>query len=161
VITSASVPDGPNGPLIPEIHQAAPHAQYVGRRGEINVWDSADFVKAVEATGRKTLILAGTLTSVCMAFPSISAVTAGYKVYAVVDASGNWSKMATDLTVARIVQAGVIPIDTVAVISELQKTWNRPEALDFADLYADYPMPHYRLLIESYDKAQAVQKAKN
>jgi nicotinamidase-related amidase len=160
VITSASVPDGPNGPLIPEIHQAAPHAQYVGRRGEINVWDSADFVKAVEATGRKTLILAGTLTSVCMAFPSISAVTAGYKVYAVVDASGNWSKMATDLTVARIVQAGVIPIDTVAVISELQKTWNRPEAMDFADLYADYPMPHYRLLIESYDKAQAVQKAK-
>lgn len=90
-----------------------PHAQYVGRRGEINVWDSPDFVKAVEATGRKTLILAGTLTSVCMAFPSISAVAAGYKVYAVVDASGNWSKMATDLTVARIVQAGVIPIDTL------------------------------------------------
>ena len=77
VITSASVPDGPNGPLIPEIHQAAPHAQYVGRRGEINVWDSPDFVKAVEATGRKTLILAGTLTSVCMAFPSISAVADG------------------------------------------------------------------------------------
>lgn len=69
--------------------------------------------------------------------------------------------MATELTVARIVQAGVIPIDTVAVISELQKTWNRPEALDFADLYADYSMPHYRLLIESYDKAQSVQKTKN
>lgn len=161
VITSASVPDGPNGPLIPEIHQAAPHAQYVGRRGEINVWDSPDFVKAVEATGRKTLILAGTLTSVCMAFPAISAVTAGYKVYAVVDASGNWSKMGTDLTVARIMQAGVIPIDTLAVISELQQTWNRPEAMEFADIYADFPMPHYRLLIESYDKAQAVQKAKS
>lgn len=161
VITSASVPDGPNGPLIPEIRQAAPHAQYVGRRGEINVWDSADFVKAVEATGRKTLILAGTLTSVCMAFPAISAAAAGYTVYAVVDASGNWSKMATDLTIARIVQAGVIPIDTVAVISELQKTWNRPEAPEFANLYADQPMPHYRLLIESYEKAQAVQKAKS
>ncbi|ODT72840.1 MAG: hydrolase [Nitrosomonadales bacterium SCN 54-20] len=160
VITSASVPDGPNGPLIPEIHQAAPHAQYVARRGEINVWDSPDFVKAVEATERKTLILAGTLTSVCMAFPSISAVAAGYTVYAVVDASGNWSKMGTELTIARIVQAGVIPIDTVAVISELQKTWNRPEAMGFADIYADYPMPHYRLLIESYDKAQAVQKEK-
>lgn len=161
VITSASVPDGPNGPLIPEIHQAAPHAQYVGRRGEINVWDSADFVKAVEATGRKTLILAGTLTSVCMAFPAISAVADGYKVYAVVDASGNWSAMGTELTIARIMQAGVIPIDTLAVISELQMTWNRPEAMEFADIYADFPMPHYRLLIESYDKAQAVQKAKN
>lgn len=68
VITSASVPDGPNGPLIPEIHQVAPHAQYVGRNGEINVWDSLDFVKAVKATGHKTLIIAGTLTSVCMVF---------------------------------------------------------------------------------------------
>ncbi|SUH38399.1 Nicotinamidase family protein YcaC [Salmonella enterica subsp. enterica] len=27
------------------------------------------FVKAVKATGRKTLIIAGTITSVCMAFP--------------------------------------------------------------------------------------------
>ncbi len=160
VITSASVPDGPNGPLIPEIHQAAPHAQYVGRHGEINVWDSPDFVSAVDATGRKTLILAGTLTSVCMAFPSISAVADGYRVYAVVDASGNWNKMATELTVARIMQAGVIAIDTVAVISELQKTWNRADATEFANLYADYAMPDYRLLIESYDKAQAVQKAK-
>ncbi len=160
VITSASVPDGPNGPLIPEIHEAAPHARYVGRHGEINVWDSPDFVEAVEETGRKTLILAGTLTSVCMAFPAISAVEAGYKVYAVVDASGNWSKMATDLTVARIMQAGVVPIDTVAVISELQKTWNRPDAVEFANLYADQPMPEYRLLIESYDKAQAVERNK-
>ena len=159
VITSASVPDGPNGPLIPEIHQAAPHAQYVGRHGEINVWDSPDFVKAVEAIDRKTLILAGTLTSVCMAFPSISAAAAGYKVYAVVDASGNWSKMATDLTIARYASR-CYSIDTVAVISELQKTWNRPDAVEFANIYADFPMPEYRLLIESYDKAQAVQKAK-
>lgn len=72
VITSAPVPGGPNGPLIPEIHQAAPHAQYVGRRGEINVWDSPDFVKAVEATGRKTLIIAGTLTTRSRLFQSCS-----------------------------------------------------------------------------------------
>jgi nicotinamidase-related amidase len=154
VITTASVPDGPNGPLIPEIHQAAPHAQFVARQGQINAWDMPNFVKAIEATGRKTLIIAGTLTSVCMAFPCISAKAAGYKVYAVVDASGNWSKMATDLTIARIVQAGVIPIDTFAVITELQQTWNRPDAMEFANLYADHPLPHYRLLMESYQKAQ-------
>jgi hypothetical protein len=82
-------------------------------------------------------------------------VAAGYKVYGVVDASGNWSKMATDLTIARIAQAGVIPIDTLAVIAELQKTWNRPDALEYANVFADYIMPHYRLLIESYQKAQS------
>jgi hypothetical protein len=80
-------------------------------------------------------------------------------VYGVVDALGKWSKTATDLTIARIMQAGVIPIDTLAVISELQKTWNRPDAMEFANLYADHPMPHYRLLIESYQQAQDVAKS--
>jgi hypothetical protein len=89
---------------------------------------------------------------------AVAAVAAGYKVYAVVDASGNWIKLATDLTIARIVQAGAIPIDTLAVILELQKTWNRPNAREFANLFADHPMPHYRLLIESYEKAQSVAK---
>ena len=156
VITTASVPDGPNGPLIPEIHQLAPHARYVARQGQINAWDMPDFVKAIEQTGRKTLVIAATQTSVCLAFPAICAVAAGYKVYAVVDASGNWSKMATDLTIARLAQAGAIPIDTLAVISELQQTWNRPDALDFANLFADHMMPDYRLLMESYAKAQEV-----
>ena len=69
VITTASVPQGPNGPLIPQIHEAAPHAQYVARKGEINAWDNAEFHAAVKATGKKTLVIAGTLTSVCLAFP--------------------------------------------------------------------------------------------
>ncbi len=159
VITTASEPEGPNGPVIPEIHQVAPHAQFVARQGQINAWDMPNFVKAIEATGRKTLIIAGTLTSVCLAFPCISAVAAGYKVYAVVDASGNWSKMATDLTIARLAQAGVIPIDTMAVVSELQKTWNRPDALEYANLFADYMMPNYRLLMESHQKAQDATKS--
>src|SRR5437879_2009398 len=81
VITTASVPQGPNGPLIPEIHQNAPHAKYVARKGEINAWDNPDFVAAVKATGRQTLIIAGTITSICMAFPAISAVAEGYKVF--------------------------------------------------------------------------------
>lgn len=155
VITTASVPQGPNGPLIPEIHQFAPHAQYVARKGQINAWDNPDYVAAVKATGKKTLIIAGTITSVCMAFPSISAVHAGYKVFAVVDASGTYSKMAQEITLARVVQAGVVPIDTGAVLSELQKTWNREDAQQWAEAYTNV-FPPYALLIESYMKAQEV-----
>jgi Amidases related to nicotinamidase len=134
VITTASVPQGPNGPLIPEIHKNAPHAQYVARKGEINAWDNPDFVAAVKATGRKTLIIAGTITSVCMAFPSISAVAEGYKVFAVIDASGTYSKMAQEITLARVVQAGVVPIDTAGVASELQGSWNRADAQQWAEV---------------------------
>ena len=77
---------------------------------------------AVKATGKKQVIIAGTITSVCMAFPCIAAVHDGYQVFAVVDASGTYSKMAQEITLARIVQAGVVPMDTAAVCSEVQKS---------------------------------------
>jgi len=155
--TTASVPDGPNGPLIPEIHQSNPEAVYVPRAGQINAWDNPAWVKAIERTGRKTLIIAGTLTSVCMAFPTLSALAVGYKVFCVVDASGNWSPIATDITLARIVQAGAMPIDTVAVLSEIMGTWNRPDAMEYAAIMTSL-MPGYQLLIESYNKAQSVPR---
>jgi nicotinamidase-related amidase len=158
VITTASVPDGPNGPLIPEVHQYAPHAVYVPRTGQINAWDNPPFVEAIEKTGRKTLMIAGTLTSVCMAFPAVSARAAGYNVYCVVDASGNWTKMATDTTIARVTQAGAICTDTFAAVAELMRTWNRPEGSRFAAILAEHVCPEYKCLIESYTKAQAVVK---
>ena len=77
VITTASEPNGPNGPLMPEIQQAAPHAVFVPRKGEVNAWDNEDFVKAVKATGRKTLIMAGVWTSVCVMFPALDAKAGG------------------------------------------------------------------------------------
>jgi len=156
--TTASVPDGPNGPLIPEIHAANPEAVYIPRTGQINAWDNPKWVEAIQKTRRKTLIIAGTLTSVCMAFPTLSALEAGYKVFNVVDASGNYSAMATDITVARVVQAGAIPTDTFATLAELMSTWNRPDAMEFAAVMKDHIVPHYQLLFESYEKAQKVQK---
>jgi nicotinamidase-related amidase len=153
VLTTASVPQGPNGPLIPDIHRHAPHARYVGRRGEIDAWDNPDFVAAVKATGRRTLLIAGILTSVCVAFPAISAIQDGYRVFAVIDASGTYSKMAEEITLARLVQAGVVPIDTGAVIAEIQQTWNRPDAQQWAELFG-LGFPAYQLLIESWHKAQ-------
>src|SRR5688500_7630332 len=156
--TTASVPDGPNGPLIPEIHQFNPDAVYIPRTGQINAWDNPAWVSAIEATKRKTLLIAGTLTSVCMAFPTLSALEAGYKVFTIVDASGNWSKMATDITLARVTQAGAMPIDTYAVLAELMSTWNRADAMDFATVMVDHIVPPYRALMESFDKAQSVKE---
>ena len=157
VITTASEPNGPNGPLMPEIHQSAPHAVYVGRKGEVNAWDNEDFVKAVRATGRRTLIMAGVWTSVCVMFPALDAKAAGYKVYAVMDASGDPSEMASRTTLGRFIQAGIIPVTANAVLSEMHRTWNRPEAAELAKLYA-LATPHYAAVIESYQKAQEVAK---
>jgi nicotinamidase-related amidase len=157
VITTASVPDGPNGPLMQEIQQYAPDATYVPRKGEISAWDNEDFVKTVRKTGRKTLIIAGVWTSVCVAFPALQAKAEGYKVYTVMDASGDPSEMASRTTLARLAQAGVVPMSTNAVLCELQRTWNRPDAADFAALYAAYS-PNYAAVMESYQRAQDVIK---
>ena len=138
-----------------ELAAAMPNAQYVARKGEISAWDNADFVKAVEATGRKTLVMAGVWTSVCVAFPALQAKADGYKVYAVMDASGDMSQMASNATLARMTQGGVIPVTTNVVLCEFQRTWNRPDAAKWGELYAEL-VPHYRAVAESYKKAQDV-----
>jgi nicotinamidase-related amidase len=155
LIITASVPDGPNGPLMPEIQQVAPHAVYVPRKGEVNAWDNALFAKTVRDTGKKTLIIAGVWTSVCVMFPALDAKAEGFKVYAVIDASGDPSELASRTTLARFTQAGVIPISANAVICELHRTWNRPDAAQLAELYC-MVSPNYQAVRESYNKAQEV-----
>ena len=161
IIYTASEPGGPNGPIMEELKTAAPNSKYIARKGEVSAWDNADFVKAVEATGRKTLIMAGVWTSVCVAFPALQAKADGYKVYAVMDASGDISPMAYECTLLRMTQAGVVPMTTNTVLSETHRTWNRPDAAQWGALYAEL-VPHYRGVAESYRKAQEViREAKN
>ncbi|KAB7644400.1 isochorismatase family protein [Polymorphobacter fuscus] len=158
VITTASEPNGTNGPLMPEIHELAPHAVYVPRKGEVNAWDNDDFVAQVKSTGRKTLLMAGVWTSVCVMFPALDARATGYEVYAVVDASGDPSEMASRVSLARFVQGGVKPTTTNSILSELHRTWARPEAADLAQLYG-LVAPNYAAVIESYVRARQAAKA--
>ena len=158
IITTASVPDGPNGPVMPEIAKLAPQAVFVPRQGEVNAWDNDLFVKTVRDTGKKTLIMAGVWTSVCVMFPALDAKAAGFNVYAVVDASGDPSEMASRTTLARFTQAGIVPTSTNAVICELHRTWRRPEAEEIADIYT-VATPNYRAVIESYQNARNVGSA--
>jgi nicotinamidase-related amidase len=158
IIYTASEPDGPNGPLMAELDAYKSYAQYVPRKGEVSAWDNADFVKAVEATGRKTLIIAGVWTSVCVAFPALQAQADGYKVYFVTDASGDPSVLASQTTIARLSQAGIIPVSTNAVLCEFQRTWNRPDAAQWGAIY-NHLVPHYRAVAESYQRAQQAAKS--
>lgn len=157
IIYTASEPNGPNGPLMEELQAYSDYAQYVPRKGEVSAWDNADFVKAVEATGRKTLVIAGVWTSVCVAFPALEAKADGYKVYFVTDASGDPSVMASQTTVARLTAAGIIPVSTNAVLCEFQRSWNRPDAAQWGAIYGRL-VPNYKAAAESYARAQAAAR---
>jgi nicotinamidase-related amidase len=158
IITTASVPDGPNGPVMPEIEKLAPRAIYVPRKGEVNAWDNDLFVKRVQETGKKTLIMAGVWTGVCVMFPALDAKAAGFNVYAVMDASGDPTEMVSRTTLARFTQSGIVPTTTNAVICELHRTWARPEAAEIADIYT-MATPNYRAVMESFQKAKQVGSA--
>jgi nicotinamidase-related amidase len=154
VIATASVPEGPNGPLLPEIFDNAPHATYVQRQGQINAWDVEGFRRAVEETGRRTLIVAGIMTSICVVEPALSALAEGYTVYAVIDASGTYSDVAQRVSIERLSRAGVVVVDVEAAISELQQTWARDDAAEWGQLHATV-IPGYAAVIESVMRAQS------
>ena len=94
--------DGPNGPLVPELKELFPDASYIARPGQINAWDNEDFVKAVRATGRRQLLIAGVVTEVCVAFPALSALEEGYEVFVVTDASGTFNKTTREAAWSRM-----------------------------------------------------------
>lgn len=117
--------NGPNGPTIPEIKELFPNHE-IYDRSPINLWNDPKCRAAVEQTGRKKLIMAAITTDVCLVFPALAAVKAGFDVYAVIDASGTWSPAAELASVMRLTQAGVIPTNWIAVAAELKHDENRP-----------------------------------
>src|SRR2546427_10944976 len=136
VIVTATSPEM-WGPVIPELTEALPGVPIIART-TVNAFDDARFAKAVEATGRKKLIIAGVSTEVCLAFPAIHATGLGYDAYAVIDASGTFSETKRVTGLLRMVQAGVIVTDYATVAVEMLKDNASPKA---GDLYAALDMP--------------------
>ena len=96
-------------------------------RSSMNSWDDGKFVEAVKAAGRNKLIIAALWTEVCLAFPTLDALKAGYEVYAVEGASGGTSAVAHDAAMRRVEQAGAVPMTSLQVLLEYQRTWARKE----------------------------------
>ena len=111
----------------PELRAALPGVPEIDRT-TLNSWEDPDFRAAVEASGRKKLIVAGLWSEICVAFPVIDALQAGYEVYVVVDAIGGVSKAAHEAALQRMVQAGAKPISVLGLAGELQRDWGRPGA---------------------------------
>jgi len=156
-VLTTSAEDGANGPLLPEIAELHSDAPYISRGGEINAWDNTEFKAAVEATGRKKLIIAGVSTDVCVLFPTLSALAEGYDVYAVIDSSGTWSEIAQTTTVARLTQAGAKVTSWMSVSAELQKDWRNPTGQALGGLYAEHLQAYGHL----FSSLAAAQKAAN
>lgn len=147
-ILTTSFEDGPNGPLVPELKEAFPEAPFIPRPGQINAWDNEDFVAAIEKTGRKQLIVAGVVTDVCVAFPTLSAIEAGYEVFVVTDASGTFNETVRSAAWDRMSAAGAQLMNWFSVACELHRDW-RNDVEGLGALLSEH-IPAYRNLMTSY-----------
>ncbi|CAH1041856.1 isochorismate family cysteine hydrolase YcaC [Halomonas sp. TD01] len=147
-ILTTSFEDGPNGPLVPELKEMFPEAPYIARPGQINAWDNEDFVKAVKATGKKQLIIAGVVTEVCVAFPALSALEEEFDVFVVTDASGTFNELTRDAAWDRMSSAGAQLMTWFGTACELHRDW-RNDIEGLGTLFANH-IPDYRNLMNSY-----------
>lgn len=147
-ILTTSFEDGPNGPLVPELKAQFPDAPFIPRPGQINAWDNDDFVKAVKATGRKQLIIAGVVTEVCVAFPALSALSEGFEVFVVTDASGTFNELTRQSAWSRMEAEGAQLMTWFGVACEMHRDW-RNDVEGLGTLFANH-IPDYRNLMTSY-----------
>lgn len=113
--------------------------QEVIDRTLINTWQDKPTVDAVNATGRKQLIIAGLWTEVCVAMPAIHAAGEGWDVTVVTDACAGVTVEAHEVAIQRMIAAGVNVMTWIAVASEWQRDWART---DTAALLPDILIQH-------------------
>ncbi|EMH0134023.1 TPA: hydrolase [Proteus mirabilis] len=118
-----------SGYIWPELLAIHPESKPI-ERTSMNSWEDHKFVEAIKATGRKKLVMAALWTEVCLNFPTLMAIEAGYEVYIVTDASGGTSVDAHERAIDRMVQAGAIPVTWQQVLLEYQRDWARKETYD-------------------------------
>jgi nicotinamidase-related amidase len=134
VLSTVNVNANGQPPTLPELREVLADNEELDRT-QINAWEDVEFRAAVEATGRTKLIMTALWTEVCLAFPSLDALRAGYEVFPVVDAVAGTSVEAHRAGLERIVQAGAQPISWVSLACELQRDWARTDTVaDVVDI---------------------------
>lgn len=119
-----------SGPTYPELLDVFPGHQLL-ERTSMNSWDDQKVRDALKANGRRKVIVAGLWTEVCNTTFALCAMLEGdYEIYMVSDASGGTSKEAHDMSMLRMVQAGVVPVTWQQVLLEWQRDWAHRDTYD-------------------------------
>lgn len=131
IIMTSSQEDNVQGPLHPALQVAMPEAYdaRIKRVGIVNAWADPKFVAAIKKTNRTQLIMAAVTTDICLVFPAISAVEAGYEVQAVMDASGSYTEIGEKTSRRRMERAGVWLTSANTMVAELVQDWSTPQGM--------------------------------
>jgi len=130
ILSTVGVGLGVNQGSAAEILAELPGVREIDRTG-VNSWEDPEFRKAIEATGRRKIVIGGLWTEVCLAFPTLDMLAEGYEVYPVADAVGGISPVSHDRAFDRMIAAGAQPVTAISFGSELMRNWARPSSDEF------------------------------
>jgi nicotinamidase-related amidase len=122
VLSTVGVGVGINGPTLPAVLSELDGVEPIDRTS-MNAFEDPAFRAAVEATGRKRLIIGGLHTEICLTFATVQALKDGYEVLYVADAVGGRSQAAHRTAIDRLAHAGAVPTTALAVVTELFRDW--------------------------------------
>lgn len=131
IVASTSATKVYSGPMMPAIQTAIPDVIPIDRRN-MNIWEDDHVRAAVEATGRKRLLISGPLTEACVSFGALSAQANGFEIFVVGDACGGITQISHDLALRRMEASGVVMTSWIQVLLEFQRDWTRKETYDGA-----------------------------
>src|SRR6202035_5288175 len=117
VVLTAVETESFSGYVWPQLLDVFP-GQPVIERSSMNSWDDPGFRRAIEATGKKNILLCGLWTEVCVTWPTIEMLGAGYNIYVVEDCCGATSPAAQEAALSRMVQAGAVRLTTIGPFLE-------------------------------------------
>jgi nicotinamidase-related amidase len=137
VLSTVAVEMGVNGPTIPALTEALPGVEPIDR-SSTDAWEDPAFRDAVRATGRRRLVMAGIVTSVCLTYPVVDALADGYEVTFIEDAVADATKEIHDIAVLRLAHAGAIPNTTQAMMAEWFRDWKLPIADHAREIFPPY-----------------------
>jgi len=126
ILSTVGVKMGVNHPTKKSIRSAIPEVQEIDR-SSMDAWEDNAFRNAVISTGRKRLIFGALWTEICLTFPVLEAIKAGYDVTFVVDAVGGRSQLTHQTAIQRLAHAGAVPNTSLALVTELFRDWKSRE----------------------------------
>jgi nicotinamidase-related amidase len=147
IVSTVGVDMGVNTGTSDLIMAELPGVGEIDRTG-VNAWEDPEFRAAVEATGRRKVVIAGLWTEVCLTFPTLDMLAEGYEVYPVADAVGGISPVAHDRAFERMIQAGAHPVTAISFGSELMRNWARESSQRFRQVLQWYFPERFRLMKE-------------
>ena len=118
ILSTVGVTAGYQQDTIPELREVLADVSPIDRN-TVDAWDTPAFREAVEATGRRKIIMGALWTEVCLAYPALNLLIESYEIYALSDVSGGTTLDAHERGMQRLIQAGAVPVTWEAVMAEL------------------------------------------